>query len=195
MFFLKREVSRKKIINLIFMVSLMFFVFVFLFFVFNSQPEKTNGYIVKLDSDKMAHIVSTIGDKSERYFIIGFGFTSCSAVCPLLAAKLANVMTMTDSKVFGYFVSVDLQRDDTETLNRFTKRFHNNLIGVRFNTKSELADFLSFLNSSVYQYPSGDVEHGDIIYLFDKKSNSILLYPNPQVNDLISDLKYISEAL
>ena len=79
----------------------------------HEQP-KLNGYRVKLDSKDIAYIASAIGDDSERFFVVGFGFTSCPAVCPLLAAKLANVLTMTDTEVFAYFVSVDLQRDDIE---------------------------------------------------------------------------------
>jgi protein SCO1 len=77
-----------------------------------------------------------------KLVLLYFGYTKCPDVCPTSLATLAqalNELSEDELKaVQGVFVSVDPKRDSFEILEKYTRYFHPNLIGVT-GSESEVA--------------------------------------------------------
>ena len=66
--------------------------------------------------------------------LIFFGYTACPTVCPISLATIANVYTKMSraglKETRALFISLDPERDNLELLERYTKYFHPNIIGL-----------------------------------------------------------------
>lgn len=66
--------------------------------------------------------------------VLYFGFLNCAEVCPssmgTLSAAFSRLLPATYQHVQGLFVSVDPERDDLVSLNKFAKYFDDRVIGL-----------------------------------------------------------------
>lgn len=69
-------------------------------------------------------------DFRGRYVLLGFGFTRCTDVCPLMALNMARVLQQIDQPAAGVFISVDTERDPPEAVDDYTKRFDERIVGL-----------------------------------------------------------------
>lgn len=172
-------------------------ILVSIFFAFNgyfNNKTTLHGYVVPVSSDSLFLVQEYLGHSSDDLFILGSGFTSCPAVCPLLAAKLSAIIEATESRVDVYFFTVDLARDDQHTLDKFVRQFHPDLIGVRLASEQRLAKLNNVIKQSIYKHPNGDIDHSGMIYMFNPKNNTLVFYPNTAVDNIISDIKFLGEG-
>ena len=76
----------------------------------------------------------SLQDLRGSVVLIFFGYTACPTVCPISLATIANVYTrMSPTELQGtraLFISLDPERDNLELLERYTKYFHPNIIGL-----------------------------------------------------------------
>jgi len=76
----------------------------------------------------------SLKDLRGSVILIFFGYTACPTVCPISLATIANVYKrMSPTELQGtraLFISLDPERDNLELLDRYTKYFHPNIIGL-----------------------------------------------------------------
>lgn len=76
----------------------------------------------------------SLKDLRGSVILIFFGYTACPTVCPISLATIANVYKrMSPTELQGtraLFISLDPERDNLELLERYTKYFHPNIIGL-----------------------------------------------------------------
>lgn len=65
-----------------------------------------------------------------RYVLLGFGFTRCTDVCPLMALNMARVLQAIDEPAAGIFISVDTERDPAAAVDEYGKRFDDRIVGL-----------------------------------------------------------------
>ena len=112
-----------------------------------------------------------------HWSILFFGFTHCSEICPVAMSMLAQAKKMAEDRnlVFPkvYLVSIDQERDDLKSLEKFVRGFDESFIGVTGDPK--LIKALSLQMSVVYMpaEQSKDVEN----YQIDHSAAFLLLNP------------------
>ena len=62
--------------------------------------------------------------------LVGFGFTHCPDVCPVIAANMAKAIQLSDKDAMGVFISVDTERDTPEVTGRYANYFGKRMIGL-----------------------------------------------------------------
>ena len=120
-------------------------------------------------------------DMQTDYLLIFFGFTNCHMVCPTGMDNISNALKALDSnlleKVTPIFITIDPERDDSETIKEFLTPFHKKFIGLTgsqteiqtlvkefgvFSSKEELDE------NNDYQ-----VNHSSYIYLTSREGDYI----------------------
>jgi protein SCO1/2 len=82
--------------------------------------------------DPAGHVV-TDRDLRGRFALVSFGYTTCSAHCPMTLAKLVAALETLDPKRRRFqpvFITVDPDHDTPETMGRFVDRFHGYVLGL-----------------------------------------------------------------
>ena len=76
----------------------------------------------------------SLKDLRGSVILIFFGYTGCPTVCPISLATIANVYKKMPraglQETRALFISLDPERDNLELLERYTKYFHPNIIGL-----------------------------------------------------------------
>jgi cytochrome oxidase Cu insertion factor (SCO1/SenC/PrrC family) len=80
-------------------------------------------------TDRNGDIVS-IEDFRGEYVLLGFGFTHCPAVCPMMVLNMGKALRDTKVQAKGIFVSVDTERDTPAITDDYASRFGKDLIGL-----------------------------------------------------------------
>ena len=65
-----------------------------------------------------------------QYVLLGFGFTHCPDVCPLMALNMGRVVRSANSAATGIFVSVDTERDSPAITQEYASRFGDTMLGL-----------------------------------------------------------------
>ena len=89
-----------------------------------------NGIVV--DFELVGHTGRLVTDEDFRgqYLLLGFGFTHCQSVCPLMARNMGRVLQSTDRATTGIFVSVDTERDTPTITPEYASRFGEAMLGL-----------------------------------------------------------------
>lgn len=69
-------------------------------------------------------------DFRGRYVLLGFGFTHCEHICPLMALNMGRVVAETDHDMTGVFVSVDTERDTAAITDDYATHFGEAMLGL-----------------------------------------------------------------
>lgn len=108
-------------------------------------------------------------------FALFFGFTQCPDVCPTSMLELTNDMQALGdlAKDFRvYFVTVDPERDDAETLRQYTASFDPRIIGLIPKDEAELAAVAKSYRAIYRKVPTPSgytMDHTAAIFLMDAK--------------------------
>lgn len=81
------------------------------------------------------HHLGTVTEKnwSDKYLLIGIGYTSCPDICPTTVIDLASAVNQLGedkAKVVPIFLSVDPKRDSVENINLYVKYFDPQMVGL-----------------------------------------------------------------
>ncbi len=74
--------------------------------------------------------VVTDEDFLGRYVLLGFGFTNCAHICPMMALNMGKALAMSNLDAAGIFVSVDTERDSPEVTDSYASHFGASMIGL-----------------------------------------------------------------
>jgi protein SCO1/2 len=69
-------------------------------------------------------------DFRGRYVLLGFGFTHCEHICPLMALNMGQVVQASPEPVIGIFVSVDTERDTPAISDDYAGHFGESMLGL-----------------------------------------------------------------
>ena len=169
----------------IILLSLLFFVFSFLFiilfFQFPQKNEISQKINFKSDFNLIDHngnnvSIKTFEGKSSAIF---FGFTYCPDICPITISNLSYWLDQLDqpaSKLTAYFISVDPERDTIEYIRDYIQNFSSKIVGIS-GQQNELDILLKAFDIYAKKVPFADndynIEHTSLIYLTDPQFNLI----------------------
>jgi len=143
----------------------------------------------------------TASDYRGKAALVFFGYTHCPDVCPTTLARLASLTQSLDADARKHFqvlfVSVDPERDDPQTLRRYTEAFGPEIIGL---TGGKLAlDALTRRYRVTYGYGDKDtagaylVSHPSAVFAFDRKGGARLLIRDSDSDaDVAADLRRLA---
>ena len=108
-------------------------------------------------------------DFRGRYMLMGYGFTRCTDVCPLMAANMAMALRATEEDAVGIFISVDTERDDPEQTHAYASAFSERMIGLGGTHEQVAAAARNFkVSFAVTKTQSGyTVQHTSHLFLVD----------------------------
>ena len=75
----------------------------------------------------------TAEDFYGHYVLLGFGFTHCTHICPMMAMNMGKALKMTDQDAAGIFISVDTERDTPAVTDTYAANFGEAMVGLSGN--------------------------------------------------------------
>ena len=117
----------------------------------------------------------TAEDFRGRYVLLGFGFTNCPDVCPLMAANMGLALRQVDRPANGIFVSVDTERDDVARTHAYAANFGDAMLGLGGTREQIAAAARNFKVRYVVTKTeqSYTVQHTSSIYLIDPEGRVV----------------------
>jgi len=90
----------------------------------------SEGIVVDFDLVDRDGKPMTDEDFRGRYVLLGFGFTHCEHICPLMGLHMGQVVDAASVPTTGIFVSVDTERDNAATSDAYAKHFADSMVGL-----------------------------------------------------------------
>ena len=111
----------------------------------------------------------TVENFRGRHVLLGFGFTHCPDVCPLMVLNMGKALRDTEYDAVGIFISVDTERDSPEITDRYASRFGERMIGLSGNVSQINAAANNFKVSYVMTKTQNNytVQHSANVFLID----------------------------
>lgn len=137
-----------------------------------------------------------------KVVLLNFGFTSCPDVCPLVLARLRQVVKSLGSDAQGVqvvFVSFDPARDTLPGLKSYVEHFHPGFVAAT-GTEAQIATVAARYGVVYLREDSGSAAgygfaHSDYIYLIDSAGHVRKLYDNQARSDEIAaDVRLLQAA-
>jgi len=123
-----------------------------------------------------------------KVVLLSFGYTSCTAVCPMTLAVLAQAHKKLGARggnLQVVYVTVDPERDDAERMRKFLSAFDPSFIGGT-GTAAQLAAVRQNYGISAAKIPTPDgymMSHTSYVYLIDRNGYLCALMPFGHVPD------------
>lgn len=137
-----------------------------------------------------------------KVVLLNFGFTSCPEVCPLVLARLRQVLKELESDAADtqvVFVSFDPARDTLATLKAYVQHFHPDIIGAT-GTETGIATIAARYGVVYLKEDSGSAAgyafaHSDYIYLIDSRGRVRKLYgSDAKTAEITADVRMLQAA-
>jgi len=123
--------------------------------------------------------IVTADDFQGKYVLLGFGFTHCLHICPMMAANMGQALRLSENDAAGIFISVDTERDTPQITNAYAKKFGEQMIGLSESYAQIVAAARSFDVTFVVT-KSDDaytVQHTPDIFLIDPDGKVVDVFP------------------
>lgn len=119
--------------------------------------------------------------------LLGFGFTSCIAVCPITLGTLAQVhkkLGPQASQLQVIYITVDPERDDAPKLKKYLSAFNPTFVGGT-GSDAQLAAVRKDYGIAAEKVagPDGSYTHSSFIYLIDREGRLRALMPFGHLTD------------
>jgi protein SCO1/2 len=131
-----------------------------------------------------------------KVVLLGFGFTSCAAVCPITLGTLAQVhkkLGAQASELQVVYITVDPERDDAAKLKKYLTAFNPTFIGGT-GTDAQLAAVRKDYGIAAEKVagPDGSYTHSSFIYLIDREGRLRALMPFGHLaDDYVHDVRIL----
>ncbi|MEW6403533.1 MAG: SCO family protein [Chloroflexota bacterium] len=141
-----------------------------------------------------------LNDQKGKIVLLFFGYTSCPDVCPTTMAEMKQVVDELGAQaeaVQVVFVSVDPERDTSETMQEYAAHFNPSFIGLSGPTErleTIWADYGVFRESVPVENSAVGyvVNHTARIILIDPRGNMRLSYGfGTPVDDIVHDVRLL----
>lgn len=141
--------------------------------------------------------------KLSRYrgkvVVLGFGFTSCLAVCPVTLGTLAAAHKALGAQAGDMqvvYVTVDPERDDAARMKNYLSSFDPSFVGGT-GSEAQLAAVRKDYGIAAEKVagPDGSYSHSSFVYLIDRQGRLRALMPfGHAAADYVHDLKILLAA-
>jgi protein SCO1/2 len=134
-----------------------------------------------------------------KVVLLGFGFTSCAAVCPITLGTLAQVQKKLGGQARDLqviYITVDPERDDAAQLKKYLGSFNPAFIGGT-GTDAQLAAVRKDFGIAAEKVagPDGSYTHSSFIYLLDREGRLRALMPFGHTADnYVHDVRILMAA-
>ena len=123
-------------------------------------------------TDRDGNLVSA-EDFRGSYVLLGFGFTHCPAVCPLMVLNMGKALRDTATEAAGIFVSVDTERDSPAVTDDYASKFGERMMGLggsieQVNTAASNFKVSYAVTKTQNNYT---VQHTANVFLIDPRGN------------------------
>jgi len=131
-----------------------------------------------------------------KVVLLGFGFTSCAAVCPITLGTLAQVQKKLGAQaadVQVIYVTVDPERDDVARLKKYLSAFNPTFVGGT-GTDAQLGAVRKEYGIAAEKVagPDGSYTHSSFIYLIDREGRLRALMPFGHLaDDYVHDVRIL----
>jgi protein SCO1/2 len=131
-----------------------------------------------------------------KVVLLGFGFTSCAAVCPITLGTLKQVnkkLGLQASELQVLYITVDPERDDAPRLKKYLSSFDATFIGGT-GSEAQLAAVRKDFGIAAEKVagPDGSYTHSSFIYLIDRQGRLRALMPFGHVaDDYVHDVRIL----
>ena len=131
-----------------------------------------------------------------KVVLLGFGFTSCTAVCPVTLATLAQAHKKLGAQAKGLqvvYITVDPARDNAEQLKNYLTAFNPTFVGGT-GTDAQLTAVRKQYGIAAQRLagPDGAYMHSSFIYLIDGKGRLRALMPfDHPAADYVHDVRVL----
>ncbi len=129
-----------------------------------------------------------------KVVLLGFGFTSCTAVCPVTLGTLAQAYKKLGPQARELqviYVTVDPERDDAARLKKYLSAFNPTFVGAT-GTEAQLAAVRKDFGIAAEKVagPDGSYTHSSFIYLIDREGRLRALMPFGHLaDDYVHDVR------
>lgn len=118
-------------------------------------------------------------DFRGQYVLLGFGFTHCEQICPLMALNMGRVVQRATKPATGIFVSVDTERDTAAVSDDYAGHFGESMLG--------LGGSIEQINAAAKNFKvSYAVTKTQDTYVVQHSANVFLIDPSGQLTDVFS---------
>ena len=128
-----------------------------------------------------------------KVVLLGFGFTSCVAVCPITLGTLAAARKKLDARgndVQVIYITVDPERDDAPRMKKYLAAFDPTFIGGT-GSDAQLAAVRKDYGIAAEKVagPDGSYTHSSFVYLIDREGRlrALMPYGHP-AEDYVHDI-------
>ncbi len=131
-----------------------------------------------------------------KVVLLGFGFTSCAAVCPITLGTLAQVhkkLGAQANELQVVYITVDPERDDEARLKKYLTAFNPTFVGGT-GTDAQLAAVRKDFGIAAEKVagPDGSYTHSSFIYLIDREGGLRALMPFGHLaDDYVHDVRVL----
>ena len=131
--------------------------------------------------------------------LLGFGFTSCAAVCPITLGTLAQVRKKLGAQAGELqviYITVDPERDDAARLKKYLAGFDPTFVGGT-GSDAQLAAVRKDYGIAAEKVagPDGSFTHSSFIYLIDRDGRLRALMPfGHPADDYVHDIRLLLAA-
>lgn len=134
-----------------------------------------------------------------KVVLLNFGFTSCPDVCPLVLARLKQVLNELGDDAAAaqvVFVSFDPERDSLANLTAYVQHFNPAIIGAT-GSDAEIATVAAqygvvYIKEKSDSASGYNFAHSDYIYLLDKQGRLRKLYANDaKTTEMTADVRLL----
>jgi protein SCO1 len=126
--------------------------------------------------------------------LLYFGFTGCSAECPVTMDRVGRLLAKMGAPADGVrvlFVSIDPAHDSPPRLKEFLSAFDGVRMRGLTGTSVEIASLAKRYRTA--WRPGGDIVHGNTVYIFDRDGKArLVMTPRDRDSDAIDDLLRIA---
>jgi protein SCO1/2 len=134
-----------------------------------------------------------------KVVLLGFGFTSCTAVCPITLGTLKQVnkkLGAQAGELQVIYITVDPEHDDAARLKKYLSSFDPAFIGGT-GSEAQLAAVRKDFGIAAEKVagPDGSYTHSSFIYLIDREGRLRALMPFGHIaDDYVHDIRILLAA-
>lgn len=138
---------------------------------------------------------------SGNYTLLVFGYTHCTDICPTALRDALQVQEALSSKipVQVVFITLDPERDTPEVMAQYVNAYDREIVALSGDLRAitEVAQRyrMKFRKQPSKKRPGAyAIDHNTYLYLLDKKTRPLVLYPyGTALDDIIGDLKLLNQ--
>ena len=94
--------------------------------------DRANAHGIDVDFELLDRHGNVVTDEDflGRYVLLGFGFTHCAHICPMMVLNMGKALKMTGLDAAGIFISIDTERDSPEVTDDYASNFGDRMLGL-----------------------------------------------------------------